>query len=370
MVALFVSLALLTPSFPAFAPAQAREPSYAVRAKHVRLHGNAVLHDAVLAVEEGRIAFVGEAAQAGSRAGEAFEHDGWLSAGLVACRAASGTRGETPEWKRAMAPDTRFADVVDFAHPDFQRAAAAGITTMEVVPAPFNVVNGLTAVVKTHGGAVLDRDAHLFLSFGSDALRNNRAPTSYPGAIAELQRRFERPEGVWRQVAGGDLPVLLEATERDEVLRALAFAAEHELSGALSRANLALELAPDIKRSGLAVIVGPFPIGTHPRELETVAALGRERVPIAFAADTPITSDQGLRLSAAMCVRAGLDPATAWDALTSTAAQIAGVGSTVGRLAKGYQADFVLWSGDPLDLSSRPVAVYVDGRLAWGGSQE
>jgi imidazolonepropionase-like amidohydrolase len=93
-------------------------------------------------------------------------------------------------------------------------------------------------------------------------------------------------------------------------------------------------------------------------------------VPIAFASDTPISSDQGLRFSAAMCVRAGLEPALAWDALTSGAAAVAGVGSTVGRLAKGYHADFVLWTGDPLDLSSRPVAVYVEGRLASEGSKE
>ena len=34
-------------------------------------------------------------------------------------------------------------------------------------------------------------------------------------------------------------------------------------------------------------------------------------------------------------------------------------------IANGYDADFLLWSGDPLDLTSRLTAVFVDGeRLA------
>ena len=76
-----------------------------------------------------------------------------------------------------------------------------------------------------------------------------------------------------------------------------------------------------------------------------------------------------LRLSAALAVRAGLDPKAALAALTEGAAQLAGVADRVGALEPGRDADFVLWSGDPLDLSSRLVAVYVDGELAHGGDQ-
>jgi imidazolonepropionase-like amidohydrolase len=77
----------------------------------------------------------------------------------------------------------------------------------------------------------------------------------------------------------------------------------------------------------------------------------------------------GLRLSAALCVQAGLDPALAWSALTSGAAAAAGVGQRTGRLERGLDADFVLWSGDPLDLGSRPVAVFVDGVRAYHGGK-
>jgi imidazolonepropionase-like amidohydrolase len=162
---------------------------------------------------------------------------------------------------------------------------------------------------------------------------------------------------------------MLDAGTREEIQRAVQFASEHKLKGALNRAPLAGELAADVKRSGLAVIAGPFGPGTSERTLASIVALGKERVPLAFGADSPWTSDESLRLSAAMCVRAGLDAQTAWEALTSTAAQIAGAGERVGRLTPGADADFVLWSGDPLELSSRVQAVYIEGRRAFGGDE-
>jgi imidazolonepropionase-like amidohydrolase len=62
-----------------------------------------------------------------------------------------------------------------------------------------------------------------------------------------------------------------------------------------------------------------------------------------------------------MCVRAGAPLEATLDALTSDAARIAGVGDRVGMLVGGRHADFVLWSGHPLDLTSAVVAVYVGG---------
>ena len=70
-----------------------------------------------------------------------------------------------------------------------------------------------------------------------------------------------------------------------------------------------------------------------------------------------------------MCVREGLAPEKAWNALTSDAARIAGVDARVGRLDRGLDADFVLWSGSPLDLGSQVVSVFVDGARVAGGAR-
>lgn len=47
-------------------------------------------------------------------------------------------------------------------------------------------------------------------------------------------------------------------------------------------------------------------------------------------------------------------------ALTSAPAEIFGM-QGLGRLAPGARADVVAWDGDPLDVTSAPVAIYIDG---------
>ena len=249
---------------------------------------------------------------------------------------------------------------------DFERALAAGITTVVLAPSPENLVGGRSAVVKTAGGAVVLGDAQLVLSMSSAALALDRYPTSAQGALAELEERFRRPAGPFAEARAGDRPVLIDVATRDDVLRAAAFAARHGLKGALIGAPAHLEgLVADIQRAGLGVVIGPFEVGADPAALQSAVELGASQVPLGLALDAPWHHPEELRLSAALCVRAGLAPLAARRALTSDAAALAGVADRVGRLAPGLDADLVLWSGDPLDLTSAVQAVYVDGHLAY-----
>ena len=59
---------------------------------------------------------------------------------------------------------------------------------------------------------------------------------------------------------------------------------------------------------------------------------------------------------------AGLDWGQAFAAITSKPAQVMGVDDQIGSLRAGRRADVVLWDGDPLELSSLPVAVWIDGK--------
>jgi imidazolonepropionase-like amidohydrolase len=57
----------------------------------------------------------------------------------------------------------------------------------------------------------------------------------------------------------------------------------------------------------------------------------------------------------------GLDWGHALAAITSVPAAISGYGGRLGVLAPGAQADVVLWDGDPLEASSAPLKVFIDG---------
>lgn len=58
----------------------------------------------------------------------------------------------------------------------------------------------------------------------------------------------------------------------------------------------------------------------------------------------------------------GLDWGQAFAAITSRPAEVLGMGGEIGSLRPGRRADVVVWSGDPLELSSAPEAIWIDGR--------
>ena len=57
----------------------------------------------------------------------------------------------------------------------------------------------------------------------------------------------------------------------------------------------------------------------------------------------------------------GLDWGAALAAITSAPAEAVGMGDVMGSLKPGRVGDVVIWSGDPLELSSTPEAVFIDG---------
>ena len=48
-------------------------------------------------------------------------------------------------------------------------------------------------------------------------------------------------------------------------------------------------------------------------------------------------------------------------AMTTAPAEIWGIADTYGKIAPGYDADLVVWDGDPLELTSYPDHVFIRG---------
>jgi cytosine/adenosine deaminase-related metal-dependent hydrolase len=60
--------------------------------------------------------------------------------------------------------------------------------------------------------------------------------------------------------------------------------------------------------------------------------------------------------------KTGLSWGEAFATITSAPAEALGMGAEIGSLRSGRRADVVIWDGDPLELASRPQAVWIDGR--------
>ena len=57
----------------------------------------------------------------------------------------------------------------------------------------------------------------------------------------------------------------------------------------------------------------------------------------------------------------GLSWGQAFATISSVPAQISGLGADAGTLSVGQAGDIVIWDGDPLEVSSAPVQVFIDG---------
>ncbi|MBK0296519.1 amidohydrolase family protein, partial [Bacillus sp. S34] len=98
-----------------------------------------------------------------------------------------------------------------------------------------------------------------------------------------------------------------------------------------------------------------------------VAELTRVALPALRAARGIVVPINMLVDQATAAVKEGLPRQTALEALTTNPAEFLGFGDRVGSLAEGYDADLVLWDGDPLDATSRATRVWIDGKsvFAW-----
>ena len=71
---------------------------------------------------------------------------------------------------------------------------------------------------------------------------------------------------------------------------------------------------------------------------------------------------EDMRFREAMfAVRNGLSKAQALDAITIEPAKLLGIADRTGSLAPGKDADFVVWSTDPLDPAAQATSVHIDG---------
>lgn len=361
LAAAFGALALGVTAAAHAAPAGPQDGSIALRATRVHVGDGTVVENGVVLLADGKITAVGKGV-AVPKDVRVVELDGDLTPGLVVLRDHSGAAGEDRDATRTVTESMDLAWAFDPDHSQMLPLLEQGITSYVLAPSEGNLVGGLAAVVKP-GARVLAHGAFLHVDMSSGALAFNRFPTSYAGAIEELERLFTDPEGVFAKAVGGEQRVMLVASSRAEIQRAVDFALRHMLAGVLAVGPRAGELAATVKASGLGVVLPPRGPGADPRGDASARQFAEAGVPFGFALDAPENGAAVLRLTVGAAVRAGLSQDAALRALTHDAATLAGVADHVGSIAAGRDADLVLWSGHPADPASRALSVWVDGEL-------
>jgi hypothetical protein len=262
-----------------------------------------------------------------------------------------------------------------------------GLTYAMVAPGSIPdaaVIAGQGAVVRLdgRGDAVLAPSRTLFVSLGAGPagagvsraaqlmLLEQAAREAKPTPqMRDSDFRLLTPTGrevLARYLAGGR--VAFRVDRATDIRQVLAFARRQGLQPVIVGGAQAWQLAGELAQAKVPVVLDPLAdlpdsfdmIGAT---LQNAARLTRAGVRVAFTNTSDGTHNaRKVRQGAGIAVANGLPWEAALAGLTANPAEIFGLGAQYGRIAPGYVADLVLWSGDPLEVTTVAQQVWIDGR--------
>jgi Amidohydrolase family len=263
-----------------------------------------------------------------------------------------------------------------------------GITFAMVAPtalADGSMFAGQGAIARLDGrvDAFTGASRTLFVDLGANAtssagksraaqfmLLDQAARESNPAQpLRDGDQRLLTPTGrdvLARYLGGGRVAFSVERAA--DIRQVLAWSARHGVHPVIVGGAQAWQVAPLLAQSRVPVVLDPLVDlpGTFDQlgaTMENAARLHRAGVPITFTHFVaPTHNAHKVRQAAGVAVAHGLPWDAALAALTTTPAQIFGIGADIGRIAPGYSADLVLWSGDPLDVNSVADQVWIAGQ--------
>ncbi len=166
-------------------------------------------------------------------------------------------------------------------------------------------------------------------------------------------------------VARGRLPLVVRAHKSSDIRAALRLAREHGLRIIIEGGTEAWMVAEELRAARVPVILDPtanLPTSfdrIHVRD-DLARVLAEAGVEIAISGLGSSTGAGNLRQLAGIAVQHGLPHDAALAAVTTGPAEIFGL-KRRGKIAPGAPADLVIWSGDPFELSSHAVRVFIGG---------
>ncbi|HXI87298.1 MAG TPA: amidohydrolase family protein, partial [Parvularculaceae bacterium] len=167
-------------------------------------------------------------------------------------------------------------------------------------------------------------------------------------------------------VIAGREPLLVAVNSAADIRNLLRLKNDYRLNVIIIGGAEAWRVARELASANVPVILDP--LDNLPAQFEDLgstlanaARLNAAGVKIAFYNDDEF-NERLLPQLAGNAVANGLPYDAALAALTINPATMFGLGQTLGSLEAGKAADVVIWDGDPLELSTRPVAVFIDGR--------
>ena len=168
----------------------------------------------------------------------------------------------------------------------------------------------------------------------------------------------------------GELPWSQHTHRADDIATALRLADEFGYRLIVNHATEGYLIADLLAERNIPCVVGPLfstrsKVELRGRTLANPGLLANAGVLVAITTDHPVVAINFLVHQATFAMKDGMSRDDALRSITVNPAKIMGLDDRVGALRAGLDGDVVIWDGDPLDVMSRAVDVYVRGVRAY-----
>ncbi|HPF13430.1 MAG: amidohydrolase family protein [Planctomycetes bacterium] len=338
----------------------------------------------------------------GAKVDDQVPHGAALTAGMVDLSARVARSEASVEQTNEVEASLSVAGALDLFDPNWARLAATGVTTVLASPPDRNVVGGLSAILKTQGPTDIAERQLTGRSFLRGAMGDapssgnrpawgapnsiyNRRPTTRMGVEWEWRKAFidaasapDYPElefpgaDVFRAVLAGNVTLFVQAFTSIDIRTAVFLKEEMKREG-FGDIQMWIDSGAEawkdpqlLKRSNSGVVLPPFPADGYSGENSFMAwdvakQMDELGIPFTLSAYGSFSLGSTLGDQAGRAMHGGLAFDKALAAVTLVPARVLGLEDRIGSVEVGKDADLVLWSGPPFELTSRVLAVWVSG---------
>ena len=287
-----------------------------------------------------------------------------------------------PAWQHHWRPEFDVTPAFNARSSLLPVARVEGVTwTMSTPSRNHSLIAGQGAAFTLDGrfDAALPGSKSLFVNWGSAAIEGSGGSRAaqymlFDQAIREVRQpgtvgegALLLPEGraaLKSYLAGGR--VVFEVERAADIRQVVRYATQHGMKAVIAGGDEAWLVADELVAADVPVILNP--LNNLPNDFDRLGArldnaklLHEAGVRISFDYDESHQAGKNRQLAGNAAAH-GLPREASLAAITAIPADIFGLGTERGRIAIGHVADLVLWSGDPLEVTTVADQVWFAGR--------
>ena len=325
---------------------------------------------------------------------EAHSHVGISEIGI-------GPSGQdTNESTNPITPWCNALDGINMKDKAFEYFRKAGITSVNILPGSANIFGGKTTAVKCKNTvvdkAIVKENTGMKAALGENPKmlysQKDKYPSSRMGNAALMRETLIKANNYYEKlnnpnkrdktpdynkevhsllpVLKKEVPLRIHCHRADDIVTAIRIAEEFDLKYTLEHITQGHQIMDFLKKKSASFAIGPTmhygsKVENKERNFHTPLLADKNNLQFCLTTDHPVVAGHYLSMTAGLAVNWGMKRKTALKSITLNAAKHIGIEDNVGSLAKGKDADLVIWSDDPLEFTTFADLTIIDGEIVY-----